>query len=319
MSPFTGSCPLAYKSDICRTYWIEGENACPYGRLRCYFAHPAPSAHHTIARDTVASLEDPVAGVHLQRYQDLHNIQNLIYMQQAGVDVVASVASFSKPTIAQTLERVQAGTISSYPVLPLLNGSIVPMASMYPLQQFSDDCVSTVSLELCCIKLSCSSDIVQTSQGHFLRMPPPYSKADTTEQSILTSAISIQPSPNKEIASYLSREKAVKSVLAPANRLARENNPRRFSTVGPLGRNCASSGLQFDFKPKTRESQSVSGKAVKALKRPISRTLKQVQRSTLHEDSSEGTRLEANGRRSGSFQVADVINQVESRLSTRPF
>lgn len=143
-SPPAAPTPLAYKSDICRTYWIEGENACPF-KLRCYFFHPPPSAHHTIARDTVASLEDPVAGVHLQRYQDLHNIQNLKNMQQAGVDIIASAALFSEPTIAQILEQVQAGSTSSYAVMPLLNGSIVPMAPLYPLQPFSDDCISTVS------------------------------------------------------------------------------------------------------------------------------------------------------------------------------
>lgn len=58
---------------------------------------------------------------------------------------MASAALFSEPTIAQILEQVKAGFTSSYAVMPLLNGSTVPMATLYPLQPFSEDCISAVS------------------------------------------------------------------------------------------------------------------------------------------------------------------------------
>jgi hypothetical protein len=60
-------------------------------------------------------------------------------------------------------------------------------------------------------------------------------------------------------------------------------------------------------------------RAVNSIKRPASRTLKQVQQTVLHEDSRVGTRLEPNGRGPSSLEVAKVITQVESRLSKRPY
>lgn len=132
--------PLAYKSDICRTYWIDGD--CPF-RSRCFFVHPPPWSHHTIARDTVAALEDPASSL-LQKYQNAQNLLHLQNLQQAGVDVVASSSVMSEPTIAEILEQVQVGSTSGYAVMPLANNSMVPM---YPLQPFANDCISSVSLD----------------------------------------------------------------------------------------------------------------------------------------------------------------------------
>lgn len=152
-------------------------------------------------------------------------------------------------------------------------------------------------------------------------MPILYSQSHIVDQTPYTPTSSTQLSSKEEIASYLSREKAKQHVLsAVTNPSIHENNPRRFSTVGPLGRNCASSVPSCELKSKFRAAQRAPGNAAKAIKRPVSRTLKQVQRTILHEDSREGTRLEASSRGPGSLQVADVISQVESRLSTRrPF
>lgn len=151
-------------------------------------------------------------------------------------------------------------------------------------------------------------------------MPILYTQSHIIDQTPYTPTSSTQLSSKEEIASYLSREKAKKHVLSAENRLVHDNNPRRFSTVGPLGRNFASSVPSCELNSKSRAAQRAPGNAVKAIKRPVSRTLKQVQRTVLHEDSREGTRLEASSRGPGSLQVANVISQVESRLSTRrPF
>jgi hypothetical protein len=108
--------------------------------------HPPPSAHQTVARDTIAALEDPVAGIHMQRYQDQHNVQNLLNILRAGVDSISEADAVSQPTIVDLLSQAQGGSrASSYAVMPLLNGSMVPL---YPLQPTVSATVMSVSFPI---------------------------------------------------------------------------------------------------------------------------------------------------------------------------
>lgn len=120
----------------------------------------------------------------------------------------------------------------------------------------------------------------------------------------------------EDIATHLQSGKA-KNRAPPANRQLKETNGRRFSTAGPLPRK--STDAQATFASKARAAQErMEGKTV-AVKRPASRTLKQVRQTTLQETSREGTRLESTAHGTGSLRVVNAINQVESRLSKRQF
>lgn len=91
-------------------------------------------------------------------------------MQQAGVDMIASAASFSEPTIAQILDQVQTGSTSGYAVMPLHNGSMVPLC---PLQPFSNDCISSVSSGA----MPCDAITLITGNPDFARTLHPHASA----------------------------------------------------------------------------------------------------------------------------------------------
>lgn len=80
----------------------------------------------------------------MQKYQDQHNVQNLLNILRAGVDSISEADAVSQPTIVDLLSQAQAGSqASSYAVMPLLNGSMVPF---YPLQPAVSATVTSVSL-----------------------------------------------------------------------------------------------------------------------------------------------------------------------------
>jgi hypothetical protein len=118
----------------------------------------------------------------------------------------------------------------------------------------------------------------------------------------------------EDIASHLQGGKA-KNRAPPVNRQLKETNARRFSTAGPLPRK--STDAQATFASKARAAQERTDNKTFVMKRPTSRTLKQVQQTALQETSRQGTRLELTERGTGSVQVVNAINQVESRLSKR--
>jgi hypothetical protein len=152
-------------------------------------------------------------------------------------------------------------------------------------------------------------------------MPVSNTHLDDTRQYLMPPTPPTQLSSKEEIASYLSGEKAKKREHPPSSRSTCENTGRRFSTAGPMGRQLGA--LSAPAMPssgnKSRAAHRALNRAVNSIKRPASRTLKQVQQTVLHEDSRVGTRLEPNGRGPSSLEVAKVITQVESRLSKRPY
>ncbi|KAJ9098784.1 hypothetical protein QFC19_006261 [Naganishia cerealis] len=286
--------PPAYKSDICRTYWIHGE--CPYGS-RCFFLHTPPSAQWSVPWDTAARLEDASSGKFLQSYQDQYNIDNLKFMLQAGYDIVPSTVSALELSIPMLLARVDMAPLrSDYTGMPLSYGGMIPM---YPLNPVHAD------------------SITSTSFGHFIRLPSPTGASPSN--------VGAHPNQTQPYSNLLPKQYQIERANSP--RIIKKTtqtpqakplgiNARRFSTAGPLQPRKSSpcdppsSGVGKAYSEAARGTTNL-------IKRPTSRSLRQVKQTTLQESSLGGTRLAVAGQRTNGPQIAAVIDQIESRMSTR--
>ncbi|KAJ9124105.1 hypothetical protein QFC22_000900 [Naganishia vaughanmartiniae] len=290
--------PPTYKSDICRTYWIHGN--CQYG-TRCFFLHTPPSAHSSVSKATVACLEDPAWGIHLQVYQDRHNVENLKSMLRAGIDIASNTALSSGPSISAMLGQVNVASLgSNYGVMPLSRVAMVPM---YPL------------------KPAPASSLSSTPLGHFIRIPlsstsqPLSAHARPNQAHAYSSHVRKQTSSGK-VAVNTKPEKIVNKTSQAPRQQSLDKNVRRFSTAGPLqSREQKTSDPSIG--PKGKAFNKAQFEATSVIERPASRSMRQVGRTTLQESSLEGTRLAITGHKTHAPRIADVIGQVESRLSRR--
>lgn len=154
----------------------------------------------------------------------------------------------------------------------------------------------------------------KTSQGHFIRLPQSQPLEHSANQPTLPPLQPVQLITKEDIASHLQAGKAKDRASPSANRPANESKARRFSTAGPLPRK-----PQATFAAKARAAQQSFDNKIITMKRPASRTVKQVRETTLQENSRDGTRLKTAAGGTGSLQIVNAINQVESRLSKRKF
>ncbi|KAJ9106143.1 hypothetical protein QFC21_001285 [Naganishia friedmannii] len=284
-----------YKSDICRAYWIHGN--CQYG-TRCFFLHTPPLAHGSVSKATVACLEDPSWGIHLQVYQDHHNVENLKSMLHAGVDIASSTALSAEPSITALLSQVNGASLGfNYGVMPMPGVTMVPM---YPL------------------KPAPASSISSTSLGHFIRIP--FTSA-TQALSLRAHSSQVQVYgghvQQRESVGIIQPKKPVQKTSKTPKQPSTDMNVRRFSTAGPL-----QSRKQNTYDPSigskvNKAYTKGSSNQANVIKRPASRSVRHVGRTILQESSIEGTRLAVSGPKANGPRIADVMGQVESRLSKR--
>lgn len=190
-----------------------------------------------------------------------------------------------------------------------LDGTSVPTAAL--CRNYSHFCESVRPISIRHVN---PDALLQTSQGHFIRLPQTQSLPLHADASTVPPEPPVQLISKEDIANHLQAGKAKNQGPPPANRLPNEVNARRFSTAGPLPRQS-----QATFAAKARAAPHPSDNKVITMKRPASRTLKQVRQTKLQENSRDGTRLESASGGTGSLQVVNAINRVESRLSKRQF
>lgn len=93
-------------------------------------------------------------------------------------------------------------------------------------------------------------------------------------------------------------------------------NTCRFSTAGPLQSRKQDTG-DPRIRPKIKTYIKTSGDATNVMIRPASRSVRQAGQTVLKQSSVEGTRLEGSKRKTKGTTIAEVIGQVELRLSKR--